>query len=64
VAGAKIAALSRERYRESQDIARAITYFELSTSPVFMEEFTSACFFPHTHIEEFPSVQLAASGGR
>ncbi len=64
VAGAKLVALSRERYQESQDISRAITYFELSTSPIFMEEFTSACFFPHTHIEEFPSVKIEAVGGR
>jgi hypothetical protein len=33
-----------------------MTYFELSTAPSFMEEFSSACFFPHTNIEEFHSV--------
>lgn len=63
IVGAKIAALSRERYVEAQQIARSTTYFELSTDPTFMGEFTSACFLPHTHIEEFPSV-LAAEGGR
>jgi hypothetical protein len=42
-----------------------MTYFELSTDAGFMEEFTSACFFPHTNIEEFPSVlaRLAARKG-
>jgi uncharacterized 2Fe-2S/4Fe-4S cluster protein (DUF4445 family) len=56
IAGAKIAMLSCDRYREAQRIAQRMTYFELSTAPSFMEEFSSACFFPHTNIEEFPSV--------
>lgn len=64
VAGAKIAALSRRRYQEAQEIAQNITYFELSVYPTFMEEFSSACFFPHTNIEEFPSVLAAANAGR
>ena len=56
VAGAKLAALDRGRYQEARRIVEGMTYFELSTDPNFMEEFTSACFFPHTNIEEFPSV--------
>ncbi|NIA12458.1 MAG: DUF4445 domain-containing protein [Nitrospiraceae bacterium] len=61
IIGAKMAALSRERYDEAQQIANAMTYFELSTDPTFMEAFTSACFFPHTNIEEFPSVMATMS---
>ncbi|MHC4713886.1 MAG: ASKHA domain-containing protein [Planctomycetota bacterium] len=56
IAGAKLACLSREKFREAQEIAGSITYCELSTDPRFMDEFVSACFFPHTDIERFPSV--------
>lgn len=56
IAGAKIAMLSCERFQEARLIAQKMTYFELSTAPSFMDEFSSACFFPHTNIEEFPSV--------
>ena len=61
VTGARMAALSREQYIEAGAIAEDMTYFELSTDPTFMEEFTSACFFPHTDIEEFPSVMAVLS---
>ncbi|MCX5769746.1 MAG: ASKHA domain-containing protein [Candidatus Hydrogenedentes bacterium] len=59
--GAKMAALDRQRYQEARRIANSMTYFELSTDPRFMEAFTSACFFPHTNIEEFPSVMAKVS---
>ncbi|MFC1734887.1 ASKHA domain-containing protein [Candidatus Hydrogenedentota bacterium] len=62
VRGAKQAALNRERLLEVQQIADSMTYFELSTDPTFMSEFTSACFFPHTHVEEFPSVVAKLAG--
>ncbi len=61
--GAQMVALSRECYRETKEIANSMTYFELSTDTTFMGEFTSACFFPHTNIEEFPSVMKALSAG-
>jgi len=64
IIGAKMAALSRERWREAQKVADGMTYFELSTDPTFMGEFTSACFFPHTNIEEFPSVMSTLSARR
>jgi uncharacterized 2Fe-2S/4Fe-4S cluster protein (DUF4445 family) len=56
LSGAKMAAFSARRYAEAARIAAKMTYFELSVDPSFMDEFTSACFFPHTHVEEFPSV--------
>jgi uncharacterized 2Fe-2S/4Fe-4S cluster protein (DUF4445 family) len=63
VAGAKLVALSRQQYREVGEIARAMTYFELSTDKSFMEEFVRACFFPHTDIEKFPrAMQRLARG--
>ena len=63
IIGAKMAGLSRQRYVEARRIADSMTYVELSTDPTFMEEFTSACFFPHTNIEEFPSVMMAIAAG-
>jgi len=56
ITGAKLAALSRAKYAEVQQIAGGMTYFELGTDPTFMDQFSSACFFPHTDIERFPRV--------
>ncbi len=63
LAGAKLAALCAECYEEIFDIAANMTYSELSTDPTFMDQFISACFFPHTNVELFPSVMadLAAA---
>jgi len=58
--GAVMAAADTRNYEELADIAGAMTYFELSTRAEFMEEFVSACFLPHTDVEEFPSVQVRA----
>ncbi len=46
------------------DIAARTTYFELSTDPTFMDQFVSACFFPHTNIELFPRVMAEMAAGR
>jgi len=59
LAGAKLAALSENYYDEIVAVAQKTTYFELSTDPHFMDEFVSACFFPHTNVELFPSVMAA-----
>ena len=56
ITGAGLAAISRQKYAEASQIAQSMTYFELSTDPHFMGELVSACFFPHTDIERFPSV--------
>ena len=56
LAGAKLAALCDNCYDEIFRVAERTTYFELSTDPNFMDQFVSACFFPHTNIELFPSV--------
>lgn len=63
IAGAKLACLSKETYREGREVARSMTYCELSTDPHFMDEFVSACFFPHTDIERFPTVMARLSEG-
>ncbi len=33
-----------------------MTYFDLSTDPKFMGDFTSSLFLPHTDLDKFPSV--------
>jgi len=64
LAGAKLAALSSRCYESVFDIASKMTYFELSTDPTFMDQFVSACFFPHTDLERFPSVMAALAKGK
>jgi uncharacterized 2Fe-2S/4Fe-4S cluster protein (DUF4445 family) len=56
VAGAYLALLSGEKRAEALAIAKGITYIDFSSNLKFMEEYTSALFFPHTDIEAFPSV--------
>jgi len=56
ITGAKLAALCHEKYEEVQNIASGMTYFELGTDPTFMDQFSRACFLPHTDIERFPRV--------
>jgi uncharacterized 2Fe-2S/4Fe-4S cluster protein (DUF4445 family) len=55
IGGARRACLSREKYQEARQIGAAMTYCELSTDPRFMEEFVSACFYPHTEVTLFPT---------
>ena len=64
LAGAKLAALSHESYEEIGRIGENTTYIELSTNPGFMDEFVSACFFPHTSIELFPTVLAELGAGK
>jgi uncharacterized 2Fe-2S/4Fe-4S cluster protein (DUF4445 family) len=63
VVGAKMALLSIDALRRSDEIAGSATYYDLITYPDYYEEFMSAKFLPHTHLGLFPSVAdlLAAS---
>ena len=54
--GARQAMLSYEALNKVREIARKMTYFELSVDPIFMDEYTAALFLPHTNMELFPSV--------
>ncbi len=54
--GAELALLSQPAWQESLELARRMTYLELSAGNLFMEEFVSALFLPHTRLELFPSV--------
>jgi len=56
VAGAKLAMISRRMCDEVLRIRDRITYRELMVDPTYMEQFTSACFLPHTDLSRFPSV--------
>ena len=64
IAGAKLAAICTQCYDEIFDVAARTTYFELSTAPTFMDEFVSACFFPHTNMELFPHVMVELATGK
>lgn len=56
LAGARQILLSCEASHAADEIARDITYFELSTDPQYMDEYMAALFFPHTDMSRFPSV--------
>jgi len=56
VLGAFTALLCRDMRHEVVEIAKKMTYLELSADNRFMEEFTSALFLPHTDTSAFPSV--------
>ncbi len=54
--GAHLAALSKDMMGKANDIARQMTYLELSMNPGFMDHYMSALFFPHTNMDAFPTV--------
>jgi uncharacterized 2Fe-2S/4Fe-4S cluster protein (DUF4445 family) len=57
VAGAYLCLLSEKLRKEAEDIARKMTYMELSVSRNFMDEYMSALFLPHTDMALFPTVE-------
>ena len=57
VTGARLLLLSKEKWKEADDIVKRLTYIELSADSSFYNEFTSAMFLPHTDIGLFPSVR-------
>jgi uncharacterized 2Fe-2S/4Fe-4S cluster protein (DUF4445 family) len=56
VAGARIALVSNHAFEKAHTIAKKMTYFELSVSHDFMDEFIAGLFLPHTNRELFPTV--------
>jgi uncharacterized 2Fe-2S/4Fe-4S cluster protein (DUF4445 family) len=56
VLGTYMALLSREMRTKVLEIARRMTYIELSADNTFYEAFMAALFLPHTEISRFPSV--------
>ncbi len=64
IRGAYMALLRRDVRAHLNDIARMMTYLELSADNTFYDAFMSAMFLPHTDMSQFPSVEamLAADG--
>jgi len=54
--GARLVLLSYEAMKKADEIARKITYYELSVEPGYMNEYMAALFFPHTDMSLFPNL--------
>lgn len=61
VRGAYYALLDWRKREQITEIAKRMTYIELSADNSFYEAFTSALFLPHTDMSKFPSVAAALS---
>ena len=59
LAGAYAMVLSEPAEEKVYELAKNMTYMELSTTPGYMDEFVSACFIPHTNANLFPNVKQA-----
>jgi uncharacterized 2Fe-2S/4Fe-4S cluster protein (DUF4445 family) len=59
VKGAYLALLDWRKRERITEIAKRMTYVELSADNSFYEAFTSALFLPHTDLSKFPSVAEA-----
>ncbi len=59
VKGAYYALLDWRKRERITEIAKRMTYIELSADNTFYEAFTSALFLPHTDLSRFPSVAEA-----
>ncbi len=57
IMGAYYALLCDRLRHEAEEIARKMTYIELSVSRSFMDEYLSALFLPHTDLNAFPTVK-------
>ena len=54
--GAYLMLLSTPAEKKTYELASNMTYMELSTVPIYMDEFVGACFIPHTDTGMFPDV--------
>ncbi len=57
IRGAYMALLRRDVRAHLNDVARMMTYLELSADNTFYDAFMSAMFLPHTDIRQFPTVE-------
>jgi uncharacterized 2Fe-2S/4Fe-4S cluster protein (DUF4445 family) len=57
LSGAYAMLISDSALRKVKDLARNMTYMDMSSNPYYMDEFVSACFIPHTNIRYFPTVR-------
>lgn len=59
-----MALLDHDARQRVAELARSMTYLELSADNSFYDQFTSALFLPHTDIELFPSVKALLEDDR
>jgi uncharacterized 2Fe-2S/4Fe-4S cluster protein (DUF4445 family) len=59
IRGAYLALLRRDVRNHLGEIARMMTYLELSADNTFYDAFMSAMFLPHTDLGQFPTVEAA-----
>ncbi len=57
ITGAKMCLLSAEAMAKAENLAKKMTYIDLSTNPDFINNYTASLFLPHTNIELFPSIK-------
>lgn len=57
LAGAYTCVLSRNAEKKVNELARNMTYIELSTYQGYMDNFIAACFIPHTDLSRFQSAK-------
>ncbi len=51
-----VVCVQSNREKKTYELAANMTYMELSTVPIYMDEFVGACFIPHTDTSMFPTV--------
>jgi uncharacterized 2Fe-2S/4Fe-4S cluster protein (DUF4445 family) len=49
--------VSRDFRQRQENLARRMTYIDLSNNPGYMEEYMGAMFLPHTDEKRFPTVR-------
>jgi len=60
--GSYMVVVSQDYRRRQMELARRMTYMDLSTNPRYMDQYTAALFLPHTETARFPSVRRSLSG--
>jgi len=55
--GSYIVLVSQDYRQRQLELARRMTYVDLSADPQYMDQYTGALFLPHTDPGQFPSVQ-------
>lgn len=55
--GSSMMTVSGPLRQKQQELWQRMTYFDLSTNPAYMHQYTSALFLPHTDTRQFPGVK-------
>ena len=54
--GSRRVLISRQQRQLQRQLARRMTYIDLSNDPGYLDQYTAALFLPHTDLKRFPSV--------